>query len=104
MADDRPDYLEDAPDVDWPEEGDSGVPDDLGPASEDDVELIGMSSSGTPVLHGAESSMLYHGEVNEDGRVTPRFDDEVDVDLGDDDEVRCRARSPRSASGSAGTR
>ncbi|TYL40101.1 hypothetical protein CV102_00525 [Natronococcus pandeyae] len=83
MADDQPDYLEDPPEIDWPKEEETPTNDDLGPASEDDLELVGMASTAV-LVHSAESSMLYHGEVNEDGRVTPRFDDEVDADTGDD--------------------
>ncbi|MFU8867187.1 hypothetical protein [Natronococcus sp.] len=61
-----------------------------------------MASPGIPVLHDVEPSVLYHGEVNESGRIAPRFDDGFGLDSGD--EVRCRTRSPGSASASAGTR
>ncbi|WP_306056237.1 hypothetical protein [Natronococcus wangiae] len=84
MADDRPDYLEDPPEIERPEENEITAPSERGPPSRDDVELVGMASTGVPVLHSAESGLLYHGEVNENGRVTPRFDDEVDVESGDD--------------------
>ena len=89
MADDQPERPDDPPEIEWP--GETDPDDDLGPASEnldsesdDDFQLIGMANPGTPVFHSAESGLLYHGDVNEDGGITPRPDAEVDIQFGDE--------------------
>lgn len=72
MTDDSSDFLEGTPELDWPEDRDE--------PERDDSQLVGMASTGMPVLYSSQSNVIYQGEVNDDGRVTPRFEDEVEVD------------------------